>query len=395
MSTDGAKDEPRMQVGALRYRIFPLTGGETYFMKVCFLAGTLGRGGAERQLIFMLRSLKEAGIGSRLLCLTKGEALEEEIRELGIEIRSIDARGGRVQKLRNVINELRREKADIVQSSHFYTNIYVSIAGRLNGIPSIGAIRSDLALEFATNGFYGKYQLKLPKHLIANSRLALERSLSYGIDKERIDLVRNVVSCVSPVKNTVNSPVDSTKILFVGRLGKEKRPELFVKLARELRKTLPDRPLKFHIVGDGPLRPELEELASGYGLNPGVLSFDGERSNMSEVYRTADILVLTSKHEGTPNVVLEALGHAIPVVATRVGGVPEILNNETGIVVDPMDFAGLVKATADLILNPHLRAALGTRGQNYVQKNHSLTYLEERLTGIYTGLLAKRNNGRS
>lgn len=364
-------------------------------MKVCFLAGTLGRGGAERQLIFMLRSLKDAGIGSRLLCLTKGEALEEEIRELGIDIRSINTSGGRLQKLRSVINELRREKADIIQSSHFYTNIYVSIAGRVNGIPSIGAIRSDLALEFATNGFYGKYQLKLPRHLIANSKLALERSVSFGIEKERIDLVRNVVSCVSRIKNTSNSSADSTKIFFVGRLGKEKRPELFVKLARELRKTLPDRRLKFHIVGDGPLRRELEDLASGYGLTPEVLSFDGERSDMSEVYRTADILVLTSKHEGTPNAVLEALGHAIPVVATRVGGVPEILNNDTGIVVDPMDFTGLVKATADLILDPQLRVALGTSGQKYVQKNHSLTYLEKRLTGIYTELLTRRNNGRS
>lgn len=364
-------------------------------MKVCFLAGTLGRGGAERQLIFMLRSLKDAGVGSRLLCLTKGEALEEEIRELGIEIRSIDTRGGRIQKLRTVINELRREKADIVQSSHFYTNIYVSIAGKLNGIPSIGAIRSDLSLEFASNGFYGKYQLKLPRHLIANSKLAIERAIKCGIDKERIDLVRNVVSLVSPIKNTVKASSDGTKILFVGRLGKEKRPELFVKLARELRNKHPDRRLKFQIVGDGPLRQELEGLARGYGLTPEILSFEGERSDMSEVYRTSDILVLTSKHEGTPNVVLEALSHAIPVVATNVGGVPEVLNNRTGIVVDPMDFAGLVKATTDLTLNSHLRAILGTNGQKYVQKNHSLAYLEERLTGIYTGLLAKRNNGRS
>ncbi len=384
-----------MQVDYLARRIFRLSEGRSYFMKVCFLAGTLGRGGAERQLILMLRSLKDAGIRSRLLCLTKGEALEDEIRELGVEIHSIDSHGGRIRKLRNIINELRREKADIIQSSHFYTNIYVSIAGRVNRIPSIGAIRSDLAHEFATNGFYGKYQLKLPRHLIANSKLAFERSINFGVDPERIDLVRNVVSCVSGIEKTANKSVDTTQILFVGRLGKEKRPELFVKMARELRKTLPDRRLKFRVVGDGPLRPELEELASRYGLTPEVLSFDGERSDMSEIYRTADILVLTSKHEGTPNVVLEALSHAVPVVATRVGGVPDILNDKTGIVVDPMDFTGLIKATANLIVDPHLRVVLGTSGQKYVEKNHSLKYLEERLTGIYTGLLAKRNNGRS
>jgi len=363
-------------------------------MKVSFLAGTLGRGGAERQLIFMLRSLKNAGIVSRLLCLTKGEALEEEIRELGVEICSIDTRGGKLLTLRNIVREFRSQPPDIIQSSHFYTNIYASISGRLNGIPSIGAIRSDLAFELNSNGVYGKYQLKLPRHLIANSKVALERAVSFGIDRERIDLVRNVVACGNRSENAGKSSPDSTRILFVGRLGEEKRPELFVKLAHELVSTLPDRKLKFRIVGDGPLRPTLEMLARGYGLTPDVLSLDGERPETADAYRCADLVVLTSKHEGTPNVVLEAMSHSIPVVATNVGGVPEILNKTTGIVVDPMDFPELLKATTKLIVNRDIRTELGTNGQRYVRENHSLKYLEERLTSIYSGLLARRPNVR-
>ncbi|MBV6495243.1 MAG: glycosyltransferase [Acidobacteria bacterium ACB1] len=363
-------------------------------MEVCFLAGTLGRGGAERQLIFMLRALKNAGIRTRLLCLTSGEALEEEIRDLGVEISSIDRRGGRLSTLRNVVKELRRQPSDIVQSSHFYTNIYVSIAGRLNGIPSIGAIRSDLAFELASNGFYGKYQLKLPRHLIANSGLALERAVNFGVARDRIDLVRNVVTCEGQKRDTSNASPKATKILFVGRLGEEKRPELFVELAHELLSTLPDRQLKFQVVGDGPLRPKLETLARGYGIGPDILSLDGERPEISDVYKSADLVVLTSKHEGTPNVVLEAMSHSLPVVATKVGGVPEILDSTAGIVVDPMDFRGLLSATTELILDRETRTSLGINGQRYVRKNHSLRYLEERLTGIYTKLLERKHNGR-
>lgn len=363
-------------------------------MKVCFLAGTLGRGGAERQLVFMLRALKNAGIQAKLLCLTKGEALEEEIRGLGIEIRSIDTRRGRLLTLRHIVKELRREPVDVVQSSHFYTNIYASIAGLMNGIASIGAVRSDLAFELASNGIYGKYQLTMPRHLIANSKIAVERAVSLGIDRDRIDLVKNVVACGTQQKDLDNCTANPTRILFVGRLGEEKRPELFVKLAYELVNTLPDRQLKFQIVGDGPLRPKLETLARGYGLAPDIFSLDGERSEMRDVYSLADILILTSKHEGTPNVVLEALSNSIPVVATSVGGVPEILNNKMGFVVDPMDFRGLLNATAELIVNRDIRTTLGTNGRQYVRENHSLTYLEERLSGIYSRLLGSRHYAR-
>lgn len=359
-------------------------------MKVTFLAGTLGRGGAERQLVYMLRSLMGNGVNPRLLCLTKGEALEEEIRDLGIDVRPIDTRRGRIATLRGVIRELRRESTDIVQSSHFYTNIYAAVSGRIIGTESIGAIRSDLDYELAANGIYGRYQLTLPKHLIANSERAIKRSIAFGIKKQKIDLVRNVVAFGNGLEHPNDNSSGTTNIAFVGRLGKEKRPELFVKLAYELKKTVREQRLKFQIVGDGPLRPELETLAAEYGLSAETLCFSGERSDMSAVYSSLDILVLTSKHEGTPNVILEALSNAVPVVATDVGGVSEVLSDQMGILVDPMDFDGLVGAVKHLIASQQLRQTLGTNGQKYVAENHSLNYLGGRLTEIYNSLLPRQ-----
>src|SRR5262245_59851234 len=106
-------------------------------LRVCILAGTLGRGGAERQRIYMLRALKEAGIKTRVLCLTRGEALEEEILALGISVTWVGRSRWRPIRLCRIIRELLRESADIFQSAHFYTNIYVALAGRLLGIKTI------------------------------------------------------------------------------------------------------------------------------------------------------------------------------------------------------------------------------------------------------------------
>ena len=91
-------------------------------MKICILAGTLGRGGAERQLYFMLRALVREGVTVKLLCLTKGEAFEEQIRELGVEVEWVGRTGNQLLRLYEIYKAVRAVKPDLIQSSHFYTN---------------------------------------------------------------------------------------------------------------------------------------------------------------------------------------------------------------------------------------------------------------------------------
>ncbi len=354
-------------------------------MKVAFLAGTLGRGGAEKQLIFMLRALLSEGVDVRVLCLTQGEPYEKEIRELGIDIDWIGKSQRRHMRLLAMIGNLRSRPADILHSAHFFTNMYVAVSGRTLGIPNIGAIRSDLTSEVAANGVFGEWQLKLPRRLIVNSELALSRALTLGLSKERIDLVRNVVSAAST--NSSEPSAVACRILFSGRLVQEKRPELFIELASHLRDRLPEKRLKFIIAGDGPLREGLEQLADSKGLGSTDITFLGEQADMGNVYRDSDILVLSSRHEGTPNVILEAMAHGIPVIATRVGGVPEVVADGCGILVDPHDAEDLFRAASRLILDRQLRQSIGLEAHKYVKKNHSIGYLQRKLMSIYSGLL--------
>lgn len=355
-------------------------------MKVCFIVGTLGRGGAEKQLIYMLRALKNARIDCRILCLTDGEAYESEIRKLNVPIEYIGESKNRVVRLIKIINNLRKKPADILQSSHFYTNIYTGFAGKILKIPSIGAIRSDLTSEIQTHGFLGKWQVSLPQFLIVNSALAYQRSIERGVSPHKIEFVRNVVEGQSKASN--ESPVQPTvEILFAGRLDKNKRPERFIKLASILIEQFPHIPLRFQIAGDGMLRTELEKLAETLELLPDRLKFLGNCANMSEIYKQSDLLISTSAREGTPNVILEAMAHGLPVIATNVGGTSEILDEKRGILVDPDDEDALISAAAKLIEQPELRRRFGNQGRKYVEQNHSLGNLKVQLQEIYEKLI--------
>lgn len=354
-------------------------------MKVCFVVGTLGQGGAERQLLFMLNALMRRGISARVLCLSRGEYFETQIKSLGVSVEFIGRSRSRPRRLLQIVQSLRSERADVLQSTHFYTNLYTGLCGRLLGIPSIGAIRSDFIRELAAHGFWGRWQVAAPQFFLTNSMEAYRNAVNGGIPASKIEVLRNVVSPADVYPATkLSKPVT---VLFVGRLDENKRPEMFVRLAEAILRTHQGIPLKFMIAGDGPLRSQLEDLATRLGMTEQELSFLGPVDDINTVYRNSHILVLTSNSEGTPNVILEAMAFGLPVVATRVGGTIEILGDGRGLLVDRDDGDGLVEAVSHLIGDTELRAELGRRGKAYVERDHSIDYLETRLPEIYSRLI--------
>jgi glycosyltransferase involved in cell wall biosynthesis len=363
-------------------------------LKVCFLAGTLGRGGAERQLVYMLRSLKGAGIATRVLCLTRSEPLEEEIRAMGIQVTWVGASRWRPIRLYRVIQELRREPAHVLQSSHFYTNLYVAVAARLLGIKSIGAVRNDLTSELECHGFMGWGQLHLAGHLITNSELARRRAIDEGIKPGHIEVVPNVVDENGASAQRNGNGNGTTRILFAARLTAQKRPDRFLQALRKIAESRPDLDFKAMIVGEGPLRRGLEELADSLCLRPKHIEFLGELADLKAAYQKSDLVVLTSDWEGTPNVLLEAMGRGIPVVATRVGGIPELIRHgENGFLVETDDADSVASSVITLIENPQLRMSMGASGRQVVLEKHSPRRLAERLIAVYEKALGK--NGSS
>jgi glycosyltransferase involved in cell wall biosynthesis len=161
-----------------------------------------------------------------------------------------------------------------------------------------------------------------------------------------------------------------------------KRFDLFLQTLAQLNSKFP---VKGVIAGDGPLRNELEAHARRLGLLPGRVEFLGGVSDTVGLYRRASLFLLTSDHEGTPNVVLEAMASGVPVVGTRVGDVPDLLGNgERGRLAERGDLDGLVSAIVELLGDPQTRAHLANHALAYVQSQRSHTALKDHLTKLYS-----------
>ena len=154
---------------------------------------------------------------------------------------------------------------------------------------------------------------------------------------------------------------DAFVISAVGRLSTEKRFDLFIETAAHLASVLPAA--RFLLVGGGKQDANLKALSASLGMD-GKLIFTGLTRDMDAVYAATDLLMLTSDTEGTPHVLLEAMGSGIPVVSTAVGGVPEFITTEEhGLLVPPGDKSALASAALRLYNNPDLRAKLVSGGR--------------------------------
>ncbi|MCI0336625.1 MAG: glycosyltransferase [Acidobacteria bacterium] len=356
-------------------------------VNIAFLAGTLGQGGSERQLFYLLRALKQNGARSRLYCLTRGEFWEETIRDLGIPVIWIGQHPSRFLRLARLINEIRTDRPAIIQSQHIYTNIYVVAAARALGLREIGALRNDIIMSPRSVGrIMGKLSLHLPRIVAVNSQAAISKATRMGMPASQIRLLRNVVDTdhFTPAPRAE----DGTKMIAaIGRLVRQKRFDRMLSIIARVR-VQSRYPVRAMIVGDGPLRSQLEEQAAELGLSDAI-EFKGTVTDIRVIYRAADALLLTSDWEGSPNVVLEAMACGLPVVATGVGDVPEIiLEGETGFLARPEDDEKLVAGLLELLHNPPLKIELGRRAREHVVAEHSPQQLPHRLQNFYEAVLA-------
>ena len=362
-------------------------------LRIDFLAGTLGLGGAERQLYYMAKVLSGAGVRVRVISLTSGEAYEKDLEKLGISIIRVGRFHSRIIRLYNIIRELRKDPPDIIYSAHFYTNFYATIAARVTGVKEIGAIRSDLSDALKKPAFLARWNLVFPRFLIANSRKAIEGAIEHGVNPDSICLLENVVDTEQfrpgPERGNRPGSDSAVRIICVGRFTNQKRIDVFLHAFSELQQLTSG--MRAKIIGEGDLRRPLEDLSRQLHLGPDRVEFIGKVEDMASLYQQADILVLTSDFEGMPNVVLEAMAAGLPVISTNVGAVPDIISNcHTGYILPVGDTNGFAHYILRLVRNSQLRRKMGKAGRALVENSFSLNRLEQRLFSLYTSVLKVR-----
>jgi glycosyltransferase involved in cell wall biosynthesis len=352
--------------------------------RVCFVAGTLGQGGAERQLFYIVKALKHSGAAVQVLTLEKDEFWQPHIEALGVPVTWVGREPGRLSRLRRIVLELRKQRPHIIQSQHLYTNLYATAAARMLGVRDVGAVRGDSAHEAQSCGaVMGRLSFRAPRVVAANSHATIQAAESLGLRRGPFLFLPNVVDTDEFRPSAAPPGARTVSLVFVGRLVPAKRVDRFLSILAQLRKCSPV-PVRATIAGSGPEQPALMRQASVLGLMPDGVSFTKTGATPSAVYAAADVFVLTSQFEGTPNVVLEAMASGLPVVAMKAGDVGEIVRHgETGFVAEVGDERRMVELLLELVTNRSRRVDMGRAARAHIEATRSFHLLPDILQSFY------------
>jgi L-malate glycosyltransferase len=220
----------------------------------------------------------------------------------------------------------------------------------------------------------------------------LQPRLSKYVNPRRIAVIpngldtKNVRSDLTPLqaKRRLNIPASYPVLGYAGRLAPIKRLDIFLEAAQEVARRIPDS--KFVMAGDGSERVRLEEMARALGLQHRVL-FLGHRDDIYDVLRALDLFVLCSDHEGLPMVLLEALHLGVAVVARRVGGIPEVVEDGvSGSLIHSADPRALADACVLLLEDHNRRTRLTQGGQSRVAERFSAERTAAGVADLYVSL---------
>jgi len=219
--------------------------------------------------------------------------------------------------------------------------------------------------------------------------------LKFGVDGERMRTIHRGVDITVfhpyydgyDVRKELGIREKDFFVLFVGRLIKMKGVEYLISAAKDLIPLYSN--LKLVIVGDGDAREEYGRMASSIKEN---VIFTGYRSDAYRFMCAADIVVLPSLCEGCPNIVLEAMACGTPVIASRAGAVPDIIENDrTGIIIEPKDLEGLKRALVQLIENLELARKMGEQGRERIENCFTWDAICKKLENFYEDIVEMNN----
>lgn len=287
----------------------------------------------------------------------------------------------------------RKIAPDIIHSWTIHDNPYAGLVGRFCRIPvRWGSVRGSIYSDgFQTlSSFLQWLSLRSVSKLIVNSEAILGELLEKGLSKEKIIHIQNCVDCAPPerIPDILEYGVkkDHRLIGIVGNIRRVKNHEMFIDGMSTILKNRDD--VISLIVGQSiPDESDLPEKLSARidkaGLS-GRVFLTGFRSDVPELMHRLSVFCLTSYSEGTPNVILEAMAAACPVVATRVGGIPDLVqDNVTGFLVEPGNVDGFANAVTKLLDDPALAECLGHAGQEIVKRDYSCETVARQLEQIY------------
>lgn len=375
-------------------------------VNVTHFVESLDRGGLERVVIDLVRAQRDAGYRCQVVCLFGHGALAPELLELGVPVLSCDKRRG--PDLRAILKArrfLRRHATEILHTHNAISHYYAVLASR--GLPlrrvvstrhGMGATRAAAQRSRGRSWRDDRLEWLYGKSMVFTHAVAAVCETARREFQQRADLpARKILAVPNGIhverfapasaddrrrlREALGVPEDTRLAGFVGRLTWAKDHATLIRAFGQVRRRWPGTALV--LIGDGPLRPGLEAQARAEGI-AGQVFFLGDRNDVHALLRGLDLFVMSSVTEGYSIALLEACASALPIVATRVGGNPEIVRDGVnGTLVAAGDAAALAAAMVDLLGDEARARAMGQAGRDWVLRYGSFRTMAERYGEIY------------
>jgi len=376
-------------------------------MRVCHVAMADLWAGAEVQLAILLRSLAKRPDLEVSAILFNGGWLAGELEDAGVPTLVIrEAERNPVAIVRELRERFRRERIDVLHTHKYKDNILSALASIGRGGPYQvrtihGAREPFVGVPAFRMNVYERLDAAVNRwavdRLVAVS-VSLEHPLGARFGNDKVTCIHNAIDVdrvrvtrdLRELRRELGLDPHDFVIGAVGRLMPVKGLEIFLQAARMLKDR--GRSPKFLVAGDGPLAGALQSLARELGLADDV-RFLGHRKDSHDILGLLDLFVLPSLSEGIPLVLLEALALSRPVVATNVGGIPEVVEHgRSGVLVPAGRPDELARGCLTVMDNPALAQRLGQAGRTRVEEAFSADAMAEKVAQIYRTLVGPREN---
>jgi glycosyltransferase involved in cell wall biosynthesis len=362
-------------------------------------------GGAESMARRVAKRLDKERFES-IFCVTRWEAkpeyehLIEDLDAAGVDFLGIEREGRSLAPWRELVRFMRRRGVDILHTHKLGSNFWGSILSAPARVPVFIAEEHGVATERPL------IRRVLDRHLIARRAdafvavCAADRDRMVAVEhvpREKIRVIHNGIvgrrpeSSPEAIRGDLGISADAKVVGAVATMRPEKGIDVLIQAAVPLSKQFPD--VRVLLIG-GPdfaqphVRAELEQLRDSLGLQD-VVTFVGLRLDIPDIISAFDVAVLCSDREASPLSIMEYMEAGKPTVATRVGGIPELVQDgETGLLVEPRDPDGLAQAVATLLDDPERSAAMGQAARELRRAEFDLSVTVERFESLYEELAA-------
>jgi glycosyltransferase involved in cell wall biosynthesis len=356
-------------------------------ISVGFVITSFDPGGTERQMTELISRLDKNRFAVHVACFRRQGLWLERVERAAISVTEFPITGFRSPStafsLLRFGRWCRGHRIAVIQACDFYANVFGLTGSALARVPVRIGSRRDLVLPVRTAGQHRLQRLtyRLAHRIVANSHAAGAQVVDEGVPRSRLSVIPNGIdlSCYLPRSPRTQRRVVTT----VANLRKEKGHEVLLDAAAIVARHFPD--VTFRLAGGGPMRSMLEQQARALGLGS-VVQFLGHREDVPAVLHEADVFVLPSRTEAFPNGLMEAMAASLPVVASDVGGIPELVEHErNGLLVPVGDAPALAAAIVRLARESELADSLARAARQTIESRYAFDRMVASFEALYEG----------